>query len=147
MHTQIRLPEGWEVRKLGDIVELIKGRKPVKFVSKDSPNAKPYILISSFEKNAHQFYTDDIKCKKCNGEDVLLVWDGARAGLSSSGHKGYIGSTIVALKQKEKIILPKFLFYFTCFVQDFTIFIYVSTSVHVFNSCIYVTCFVHVFTS
>jgi len=112
MQTQIRLPEGWEVRKLGEIVELIKGRKPVKFVSKDSPNANPYILISSFEKNAHQFYTDDIKCKKCNEEDVLLVWDGARAGLSSSGHKGYIGSTIVALKQKEKIILPKFLFYF-----------------------------------
>ncbi len=112
MPVSSELPEGWEVKKLVEVVEFVKGKKPARFVDKKTNNAKPYILISSFENNTHEYYTNDNACKECFEDDVLIVWDGARAGLSSIGHKGYIGSTIAALKQKEEIILPKLLFYF-----------------------------------
>lgn len=75
-----RLPEGWEVKKLRNFIEFIKGKKPSRFVDKNILNAKPYILISSFENNEHEYYTNDSTCKGCSKEDVLIVWDGARAG-------------------------------------------------------------------
>ena len=75
-------------------------------------NAKPYILISSFTEGNQEHYTDDEKCKECYRDDVLIVWDGARAGLSSIGQEGYLGSTIVALRQRERVIIPELLYYF-----------------------------------
>src|SRR3989344_6010353 len=99
-----KLLKEWETKKLSDFVNFIKGKKPKEFVSKDAKYSLPYILISSFTKETQEYFSNDATCKKCYADDVLIVWDGARAGLCSQGHEGYIGSTIVAIRQKEKLI-------------------------------------------
>ena len=53
-----KIPENWEIKKLGEFIELIKGKKPNKFVGKEVNDAKPYILISSFG-NIQEYYTND----------------------------------------------------------------------------------------
>ncbi|MEA5087266.1 MAG: restriction endonuclease subunit S [Methanocorpusculum sp.] len=96
--------------KLGDVIRTQKGKKPKVLVSKPEPNYLPYIDIKAFEQNKFDNYTDGEKCLPCDEGDLLIVWDGARCGLTGLAHKGYVGSTL------QKIWIPnvdnKYLLYF-----------------------------------
>ena len=60
------LPKGWVETKLGDIVSLVKGKKPKVFHEKDSINNIPYITIKAFEKNIIEKYTNnEDHCPTC----------------------------------------------------------------------------------
>ena len=48
-------------------------------------------------------YTDDKKGVLAKEEDLLIVWDGANAGTIGYGKKGFIGSTIAALKKLDPV--------------------------------------------
>ena len=87
-----------------------KGKKPRKIYEELGKGYLPYILIESFN-GAYQKFTDDESCPKCTKEDVLLVWDGARAGLCTIGLEGCIGSTICALRSNHDLY-PEYLFWF-----------------------------------
>ena len=97
--------------KVRDIATFLKGKKPA--VTYDSPiqGAKPYILIENFN-GEYRLYTDDNRCVACYPEDTLIVADGANCGLVSSGHNGFLGSTIGALRPDSNKIHPRFLFFF-----------------------------------
>ncbi len=96
--------------RLGNSIAIIKGKKPsVINLEPISDSALPYILIESFGGKYRQF-TDDATCKRAYEDDVLLVWDGERAGLSSYGHSGYIGSTLAAIRVKDTKLKPNYLF-------------------------------------
>ncbi len=96
--------------KLGDVIRTQKGKKPKVLVSKPEPEYLPYIDIKAFEQNKFDNYTDGEKCLPCDEGDLLIVWDGARCGLTGLAHKGYVGSTL------QKIWIPnvdnKYLLYF-----------------------------------
>ncbi len=118
MPDKQELPEGWEITLLKNVFVPVKGRKPKRLFKEKQSGSFPYILISSFGIDNHTYYTDDSTCPSCSKEDTLLVWDGARAGLSSIGSEGVIGSTIVALKPKKELIEPKYLYYFVSTLFD-----------------------------
>lgn len=105
------LSKGWKSVPLVEVVNPVKGRKPSELHAKRESGDLPYVLISSFGRSDHEYYTSDSRCPTCATEDTLLVWDGARAGLVSTGSSGVIGSTIVALKPKPNLE-PKYLYYF-----------------------------------
>jgi len=97
---------------LKDLVTLKKGKKAQNVYIKQLPETVPYILIESFNHNIAA-YTDATDMVLCKPEDILIVWDGARAGLSTSGHSGAIGSTIAKLEIKNKNeVYPKYLYQF-----------------------------------
>jgi type I restriction enzyme S subunit len=100
----------WEKKRLGEVCEFRKGRKPITLYEEPREGRFPYILIESFS-GAYQKFTDDESCPKCTKEDVLLVWDGARSGLCTKGLDGCIGSTISALHSKSGLY-SKYLFWF-----------------------------------
>ena len=100
----------WERKKLGEVCMFRKGKKPRKIYEELGKGYLPYILIESFN-GAYQKFTDDESCPKCTKEDVLLVWDGARAGLCTIGLEGCIGSTICALRSNHDLY-PEYLFWF-----------------------------------
>ena len=102
----------WPKVKVRDIATFLKGKKPA--VTYDSPvsGAQPYILIENFN-GAYRLFTDDNRCVACCPEDTLIVADGANCGLVSSGHKGFLGSTIGALRPDTNRIHPRFLFFYT----------------------------------
>ena len=113
---EIIIPKGWELKKLRElkdngIITDKKGKKPDNIFLEKITGSLPYVNIKAFEKNIITGYgkkDDGVVCKK---DDVLIVWDGSRSGLTGFGIEGLVGSTIVLLKC-SKILLPKFLFYF-----------------------------------
>jgi type I restriction enzyme S subunit len=96
---------------LHEICELKKGHKPNILSDEQLEGWKPYILIQSFDGSRTSF-SNDAKCTECVEDDTLIVTDGARSGLASFGHAGYIGSTIAALAPNKEKIFPKYLYYF-----------------------------------
>jgi restriction endonuclease S subunit len=102
-----------EFIKLGDIVSIKKGKKPL---FTESPNEKSIrvIQIDDLRNDNNIKYTDETSGVLVNEEDVLLAWDGANAGTVGFGKAGYIGSTIAVLKKKNPtdystIFIGKFL--------------------------------------
>lgn len=97
--------------KLSDIVFSKKGKKPDVFSKTKKVGYLPYIDINLFDKGILSRYAKvDKKVTLVNKQDVLVVWDGARFGLSALGWQGVLGSTIVALQ--SNYLISRFLYYF-----------------------------------
>lgn len=104
------LPKGWMWVRLGEICELVKGKKPKEIGNKNEKFKIPYINIESFEYKRFYQFTNEGDYPTCNIDDILIVWDGARCGLVGRGVKGIIGSTLAKLNCEN--INKSFLFYF-----------------------------------
>lgn len=86
--------------KLGDIVTIKKGKKPL---FSELPNKKSVrvLQIDDLRNDNNLKYTDEKTGIFANEDDVLLAWDGANAGTVGFGKVGYIGSTIAVLKKND----------------------------------------------
>lgn len=104
---EVRLPgfDGeWKEIKLNKLVKRVKG-KAVKYVE----NGKyPAIDMEYFGSGVFKNYSNDatVFAKKT---DVLLLWDGSRAGMSFTGVEGAVGSTFVKLERKNSTVNNLFL--------------------------------------
>lgn len=108
---QKNLPAHWCVKKLGEVAKSSKGKMPKALADKKSDKySVPYVNIKAFEKKIFDQYTDGEKCTLCDIDDVLLVWDGARAGLSGRGIKGAVGSTLARID--SEVSDKGYLYYF-----------------------------------
>ncbi len=97
--------------KLLNLVSSRKGKMPSAFSQTEKEGYLPYIDIKLFDKGILSRYAKaDKKATLVNKQDVLVVWDGARFGLSALGWEGVLGSTIVALQ--SDYLISKFLYYF-----------------------------------
>ena len=97
---------------LGELISITKGKKPSQKSDRVCSNKHlPYLLIESME-GQNKMFTDDSSCPTAKKEDTLLVWDGARSGLSSTGQCGYVGSTLAVISNKSEILDANYLFYF-----------------------------------
>lgn len=114
------IPKGWEVKKLETLIKIIKGKKPKEVFEYKQEGHLPYILIDTCITKEFELYTNDKTCRKCDKDDVLILWDGSRAGLVFTNMIGYIGSTIAALKIENVLKLDyKFLYYYLDVKVDF----------------------------
>lgn len=96
---------------LATIVLSKKGKIPSDFSEQKKSGYLPYIDIKLFDQGILSRYAKaTAKVTLVNKEDVLVVWDGARFGLSTIGWEGILGSTMMALH--SKYLLPHFLYYF-----------------------------------
>ncbi len=104
--------EDWIDVELGKVCDYSKGKKP-KVLRKEFSDITPYpyMNIKAFEKGIFEEYTDGIKCNLCEEGDLLMVWDGARAGLTGKAKKGAIGSTLMKIEPKFGIE-KNYLYYF-----------------------------------
>ncbi|RBM74291.1 restriction endonuclease subunit S [Vibrio paracholerae] len=89
------LPKSWIILPLSEVIQMQKGKKPHDLGGKSNLRTVPYINIKAFEKGIVTEYAPEQDAIYCTEKDVLLVWDGARAGLSGRGVNGYVGSTLV----------------------------------------------------
>lgn len=89
--------EHWVETPLQNVVLSKKGKKPKKLEPGEFKNSSPYIDIEAFETGNIKQYADDESSNHCQNDDVLVVWDGARFGLSGTNQKGAIGSTLACL--------------------------------------------------
>lgn len=99
--------------RLGDIVTIEKGRKP-KFSKSKNENSIRVLQIDDLRNDNSIKYTDEKSGVKAYENDVLLAWDGAKAGTIGYGKIGYIGSTIAVLRKRKSnafatVFIGKFL--------------------------------------
>lgn len=105
--------EDWVECALGDIVIYSKGKKPKVLNNEKTKDLNiPYINIKAFEKGIYDEYTDGFKCNLCNDGDLLMVWDGARSGLTGRAKKGAVGSTLMKIEPSSSFINKEYLYYF-----------------------------------
>jgi type I restriction enzyme S subunit len=93
---EVRLPgfKGeWKEVKLETVVKKTKG-KAIQYVD----NGKfPAIDMEYLESGEFKNYSNDATVY-ANNNDVLLLWDGSRAGMAFTGIEGTVGSTFVKLE-------------------------------------------------
>jgi type I restriction enzyme S subunit len=94
-----KIPKGWEIRKISEIFNLIKGKK-CNLVEKRKEGCLPYLLIEAFEKGNIKYWTNE-RQPFAEAQDVVLVADGERSGKVLRFKEGILGSTLLMLKQKD----------------------------------------------
>ncbi|MEI7748572.1 MAG: restriction endonuclease subunit S, partial [Chlorobiaceae bacterium] len=87
----------WVETTLNKVVLHKKGKKPKKLERNEFDNSLPYIDIEAFETGKIRQYADIESSNCCNNNDFLVVWDGARFGLTGYNQKGSVGSTLACL--------------------------------------------------
>lgn len=109
------LPVDWQVVRLGEVVDTIKGKKPKTLTEVYSSGYIPYLTTL--------YLRAKVPDKFCNPEDesavlvdsyeVILIWDGSNAGEVFIGMSGVLASTMVKIIPKEEAeIENKFLYYY-----------------------------------
>jgi type I restriction enzyme S subunit len=104
------LPKGWKEIDLDKIVIYGKGKKPKKLSAKNGTGMVPYVNIKAFEQGIIDEYADVHSSKLIDENDILVVWDGARFGLTGMGMKGAAGSTLMVIT--PIINYPKYIYSF-----------------------------------
>jgi len=107
-----RIPKDWEAIRFGDIVNLVKGRRPREFANERVRDSLPYLSAENLRNN------NIVQFVKVSGDiilvdegDLILIWDGSNAGEFFLGKRGVLSSTMVKIFLKEKLYHGRFLFY------------------------------------
>ncbi len=104
------MESNWAITELSSLVDYKKGKKPKRMEKSPFKNSLVYLDIKAIEKNADENFVDPETSNHTDENDLVVVWDGARAGWVGKSRKGAIGSTLMALKPKiNKDYLYRFL--------------------------------------
>lgn len=92
-----KIPKVLNIHRNKYLIRYEKGRKPIH--TNIDKIGMPYIGASDLDdilgKCQYSTFTTDTDMIQCDHDDVLILWDGARAGLIGTNHKGAISSTII----------------------------------------------------
>jgi type I restriction enzyme S subunit len=106
-----RIPRGWEVVKLGDVVTYRKGVKPKVVFDQREPNTLPYLTADDVRAGIFtKWAKESDKTIKVNKDDVILIWDGFYCGDAFMGLEGILSSTMIKIEPKSNLN-GRFLFY------------------------------------
>ncbi|MGB9854674.1 MAG: restriction endonuclease subunit S [Candidatus Bathyarchaeales archaeon] len=115
-----KIPKGWDIKKLGDVCETVKGRKPTELFDKESENFLPYLTAEYMRSNSNVKWCkkDDPNVVWVSKNDLLMIWDGSYSGDVFIGFEGALASTMIKIMPDEKLD-KKFLYYFLSTKFDF----------------------------
>jgi type I restriction enzyme S subunit len=94
---------------LKDIIQIEKGRK-YNLIEENQEGAIRVFQANDFRNENKPLYTLDADGVLAQEDDILLVWDGS-VGQMGFGRCGYVGSTMVKLKVKNKKQFSPFFIY------------------------------------
>jgi len=103
--------EGWEIKKLSELVVFEKGKKPYETFEIEDDGLVPQILIESFDSGKYMFSRPE-ETVIAGEKDILVVMDGASSGRVEIGYHGIIGSTIGLFRPTSIFPFPLFLYSF-----------------------------------
>ena len=104
-----KIPENWQNKRFKNSGVFEKGKLPNS--SNIDRNGFPIIGASEMLGKDARTYTSDDSVPRCKEEDILILWDGANAGITASGLTGVVSSTAVKYVCKDKSVLPKYAAY------------------------------------
>lgn len=91
------IPKGWEIKKLGDCISFIKGRKPKKIFKKNIDGYMEYLTIDVLNNNRELFASPESMIT-VDYTNNMMVMDGASSGSIYFGFKGIVASTIAKIE-------------------------------------------------
>lgn len=93
------------------LLEYTKGKLPVD--TNFEGNGFPYIGATDLDSNEPcKTYTSDETLPDSCDSDLLVLWDGARAGLCGTHKVGKVSSTIVRIREVDSTIYRPFLYWY-----------------------------------
>lgn len=101
----------WQIKKLGEICSLIKGKKPSAFVDKSST---PYLTAKVVRKTENPKFASE-NCPTSvlvNKEDIVIIMDGSNSGEMFTGLEGALASTMGIIRYDRALIDSKYLLHF-----------------------------------
>ena len=88
------IPEGWAVKKVGDLVEFKKGKKPTAVFESAESGLKRHLLIDALRGGSSLEFVMPDKLISTTVDDTIMVMDGSGSGDVFIGYEGVIGSTL-----------------------------------------------------
>ena len=73
------IPAGWEIKKVGDIAKIVKGKKPKNIYPSQEDNFLPHILVAALEGKYTEF-CETTKMTTSKITDTLVLMDGSASG-------------------------------------------------------------------
>ncbi|HIP32747.1 MAG TPA: restriction endonuclease subunit S, partial [Crocinitomicaceae bacterium] len=111
-----KIPEDWEVVRLGEVINYKKGKKPKKLFDIWKDTYLPYLTAEFFRTGRPDKFVDTSKetgIEIVNSDDIVLIWDGSNAGDVFRGLKGVLASTMVKIDVKDpNKVCKNFIYYF-----------------------------------
>lgn len=104
-----KIPKEWEVVRYKYSGCFIKGKLPQN--QNNEQLGLPIIGASEMLGKECRNYSLDFDVPKCSKEDILILWDGANAGIIANNCEGIVSSTTVMYKCTDQRFDRQFLFY------------------------------------
>lgn len=103
------IPSHWEVKRFKHFGTFSKGKLP----KNTNLDGMGFPIIGASEMNGKEpsVFTEDINVPHCLPYDILILWDGANAGLVANNKKGVVASTAVKYTCFDDSINNRYLFY------------------------------------
>ena len=80
----------------------------------------PYIGASDLDSyDIAKLYTTDVALPNVTYDDILILWDGARAGLVGTNKVGKLSSTVVKLIPNKNVVNKRFLYWYYLAFQQY----------------------------
>jgi type I restriction enzyme S subunit len=111
----VNIPEDWDVKELKSFVKTQKGKKPAIVFDECIDGAVPYLTTDYFRTGIPSKYALKTDAKNpilVNDNDIVLLWDGSKAGDVFTGLSGILSSTCVKLNILDNNIDKKYFYYF-----------------------------------
>jgi type I restriction enzyme S subunit len=88
------IPQGWDVKKLGDLIEFKKGKKPTAVFESAESGLKRHLLINALRGGSSKEFVAPEKLISTTCDDTIMVMDGSGSSDVFVGYEGVIGSTL-----------------------------------------------------
>ena len=108
MKNKISKKNSWQTKKLGEVSNLVKGKKPKSF----SSTGKKYLTAKVIRHTQEPQYTQDENVIHISKEDVVIIMDGSNSGEMFRGLEGVLASTMGVLDFNRNNFESRFLLYF-----------------------------------
>lgn len=103
------IPEDWKYLKFKYSGKFEKGKLP--FSTNNDGVGNPIIGASEMNGKSPTLYTEQQDIPMCNTDDVLILWDGANAGLIANNQQGIVSSTAVKYACKDNRCNKEYIYY------------------------------------
>jgi type I restriction enzyme S subunit len=96
--------KGWQTERLGDVCEIIKGRRPV-LKAAPSNGDLPYLVAKVMRGSAEAEYAsvDDRNSVTVTDSETIIICDGSNSGEVFTGFRGVLSSTMGKISKKAEI--------------------------------------------
>ncbi len=112
-----RIPREWKSCRFKYAGSFEKGKLPVE--QNIEQKGLPIIGASEMLGKEPRVFTLDNVVPTCRKEDILILWDGANAGIVANGCEGVVSSTVVKYDCNDSQYNKQFMFYLLKYYENY----------------------------